>query len=65
MRLPLQEGNYSLLVELTSPVVRGETAEFVDVIEDAVVFRVKRWTRSRVWSKVYLFPSLRLRTIPG
>jgi lipopolysaccharide transport system ATP-binding protein len=65
LRLPLQEGSYSLLIELTSPVVRGETAEFVDVIEDAVVFQVKRWTHSRVWSKVHLFPSLRLRKIVG
>jgi lipopolysaccharide transport system ATP-binding protein len=63
LRLPLQEGNYSLLIEITSPLVRGETAEFVDVIEDAVVFQVKRWMRSRVWSKVHLFPSLRLCTI--
>jgi len=63
LRLPLQEGCYSLLVEITSPVVRGETAEFMDVIEDAVVFQVKRWARSRVWSKVHLFPSLRLRKI--
>ncbi len=28
LRLPLQEGSYSLLTEITSPVVRGETAEF-------------------------------------
>jgi lipopolysaccharide transport system ATP-binding protein len=63
LRLPLQEGSYSLLIELTSPLVRGETAEFLDVIEDAVVFQVKRWTHSRVWSKVHLFPSLRLRRI--
>jgi lipopolysaccharide transport system ATP-binding protein len=65
LRLPLQEGSYSLLVEITSPVVRGETAQFVDVIEDAVVFRVQRWTRARVWSKVHLLPSLWLRRIDG
>jgi lipopolysaccharide transport system ATP-binding protein len=65
LRLPLQEGTYSLLIELTSPIVRGETAEFVDVIEDAVVFRVERWQHSRIWSKVHLFPSLRLNTIVG
>jgi lipopolysaccharide transport system ATP-binding protein len=63
IRLPLQEGSYSLLVEITSPVVRGETARFVDVIEDAVVFQVQRWTHSRVWSKVHLFPTLRLQRI--
>ncbi len=63
LRLPLQEGNYSLQTQITWPVVRGETAEFVDVIEDALVFQVERWTHSRVWSKVHLFPSLRLRRI--
>jgi lipopolysaccharide transport system ATP-binding protein len=63
LRLPLQEGSYSLLVEITSPLVRGESAEFIDVIEDAVVFRVSRWRHSRVWSKVHLFPSLRLSAV--
>jgi lipopolysaccharide transport system ATP-binding protein len=52
-----------LLIELTSPVIRGETAEFLDVIEDAVVFQVQRWTHSRLWSKVHLFPSLRLKKL--
>ena len=65
LRLPLQEGSYSLLTQITSPVVRGETAEFLDVIEDAVVFQVERWTNSRAWSKVHLFPSFRLRRIDG
>ena len=65
LRLPLREGTYSLLTEITSPVVRGETAVFVDVIEDAVVFKVNRWPHSRVWSKVHLFPSLRLKNLPA
>ncbi|MDO9102264.1 MAG: ABC transporter ATP-binding protein [Candidatus Nitrotoga sp.] len=63
LRLPLQEGSYSLRTQITSPVVRGETAEFVDVIEDAVVFQVERWKNSTIWSKVHLFPSFKLQKI--
>lgn len=63
LRLPLQEGSYSLRTQITSPVVRGETAEFVDVIEDAVVFHVERWKNSTIWSKVHLFPSFKLQRI--
>ncbi len=63
LRLPLQEGSYSIRTQITSPIVPGETAEFVDVIEDAVVFQMARWGKSAVWSKVYLFPSLNLKRI--
>jgi lipopolysaccharide transport system ATP-binding protein len=60
LRLPLQEGNYSLRTQISSPLVRGETTEFLDVIEDAVVFQVERHASWRVWSKVHLFPEFKL-----
>jgi lipopolysaccharide transport system ATP-binding protein len=63
LRLPLQEGSYSLRTQITSPVVRGKTAVFLDVIEDAVVFQMERWINSTVWSKVHLFPSFQLQRI--
>jgi len=63
LRLPLQEGNYSLRTQITSPVVRGETAEFVDVIEDAVIFQMERWQNARIWSKIHLFPEMKLRHV--
>ncbi|MFZ1548017.1 MAG: ABC transporter ATP-binding protein [Candidatus Nitrotoga sp.] len=63
LRLPLQEGSYSLRTQITSPILRGETAEFVDVIEDAVVFLMERWKNSSIWSKVHLFPSFKLQRI--
>lgn len=63
MRLPLQEGNYSLRVQIVAPVIVDESAEFVDVVEDASVFRVNRWEKARVWSKVHLFPELALQRI--
>lgn len=58
--LPLQEGNYSLRINISSAIVENETAEFVDLINDAVVFRVGRWEKARVWSQVHQFAKLTL-----
>jgi lipopolysaccharide transport system ATP-binding protein len=52
--LPLHEGNYSIQVQLNKPVIPDETAEFIDVIDDAVVFNVQRRENGRLWSKVQL-----------
>jgi lipopolysaccharide transport system ATP-binding protein len=52
--LPLQEGNYSIQVQLTRPVIPDESADFLDVIENAVVFNVVRRSTGRIWAKVYL-----------
>lgn len=59
-RLPLQEGNYSIRINLSSPIVENETAEFIDLINDAVVFQVARWEKARVWSQVHQFAELTL-----
>ncbi|SEI50138.1 ABC transporter ATP-binding protein [Nitrosomonas eutropha] len=53
-RLPLQEGNYSIHLELTSPIVKDQSAEFLDVIDDAIVFNVQRRANRRIWAKVYV-----------
>jgi len=53
-RLPLQEGSYSLQVQLTRPLVPDETADFLDVIENAFIFKVERRQPGRIWAKVYL-----------
>jgi lipopolysaccharide transport system ATP-binding protein len=63
LRLPFQDGSYSMRALISSPVVSGETAEFLDVVEDAVVFRIDRWAEAKVWSKIHLFPSVRLEKI--
>lgn len=60
LKLPLQEGNYSLRVNISSTIVENETAEFIDVVSDAVVFRMGRWETARVWSKVHGFSQLKL-----
>ncbi|MFJ2683770.1 ABC transporter ATP-binding protein [Pseudomonas sp. NPDC087342] len=60
LRLPLQEGVYSLRINISSAIIENESAEFVDLVSDALVFRVGRWSKSRVWSKVHVFSELKL-----
>jgi len=52
--LPLQEGNYSLEIQLTRPIDVNESAEFLDVVPDAVVFKIERSRALKIWSKVLL-----------
>jgi lipopolysaccharide transport system ATP-binding protein len=63
-RLPLQEGHYSLRINISAPVLENESAEFVDLINDAVVFQVGRWPKARVWSQVHQFAELKLEELP-
>ncbi|MDD1605889.1 MAG: Wzt carbohydrate-binding domain-containing protein, partial [Methylococcaceae bacterium] len=63
LRFPFQEGNYSVLTQISSPIVLGQTAEYLDVIEDAVVFQMERWETARIWSKVHLFPHLKIEKV--
>ncbi len=60
LRLPLKEGIYSLRTQITSPVASDQTAIFVDVIEDAVVFQMGRWGKGRLWSNIHLFPTIKV-----
>lgn len=52
--LPLQEGNYSIQIQLAAPVLLEETAEFLDVVDDAIVFNMARRPKGRIWAKVLL-----------
>ncbi|MGH7807994.1 MAG: ABC transporter ATP-binding protein [Thermodesulfobacteriota bacterium] len=61
--LPLQEGNYSIRTNISAAILKEETAEFLDVINDAVVFRVGKWEKARVWSKVHMFAELTLQQL--
>ena len=53
-RLPLQEGNYSIQLQISTPVVINHSASYFDVIDDAVVFKVSSREGSRIWTKVYV-----------
>lgn len=59
-KMPLQEGHYSLRINISSVIVENESAEFIDLINDAVVFRVARWEKARIWSQVHQFAELRV-----
>jgi len=53
-QIPLVEGHYSLYLELTSPQIHDQSATFLDVVNDAVVFKVNRRKPARLWSKMYI-----------
>jgi lipopolysaccharide transport system ATP-binding protein len=61
IRLPLAEGEYSIQVLLSEPIILYQTANIVDLISDAVVFTISRWNKVKVWPKVYLFPSVEIK----
>ena len=62
IQLPLTEGIYSIQTSLTEPIIADQTANFIDVIDDAVVFTVSRWMKARLWHRVFLFPSVEIKT---
>ncbi len=53
-RMPLCEGNYALQLELTKPLIFDQSAEFLDVIDNAVVFRMARRPNGRIWAQMYI-----------
>lgn len=53
-RMPLHEGIYSIEIQIVRPVIRDQTAEFLDVVDDAILFSMQRREHGRLWSKVYL-----------
>lgn len=63
LRLPLQEGSYALRLQITSPLANDATVEYLDVIEDAVTFKMERWKVARTWAKIHLFPTLNLKRL--
>lgn len=53
-RLPLQEGNYSVQLQITTPVVFNHIAKFLDVIDDAIVFKMACREGTRIWAKAFV-----------
>lgn len=53
-RMPLCEGNYALQLELTKPLIPDQSADFLDVIDNAVVFRMARRPNGRIWAQAYV-----------
>jgi lipopolysaccharide transport system ATP-binding protein len=63
LHLPLQDGIYAVQVGLAEPMVSDHAASFVDYIDDAVVFSMARWEKAKLWSKVFMFPTLDIEKI--
>ena len=64
-RTPLTAGNFAIQLQLTAPIVPDETAKFLDVVENALVFKVNRRAGAKVWAKLYLPVQYDLMTFAG
>lgn len=53
-RLPLHEGNHSIQFQLVKATGRDDAAIFLDVIDDAIVFKMSRREGARIWTKAFV-----------
>jgi lipopolysaccharide transport system ATP-binding protein len=63
-RLPLHEGSHSLHLEVTETIGDEVSARFLDVIDDAIIFRMRRREGVRLWAKAYVANEVEIRTAP-
>lgn len=62
--LPLRHGRYSILALISTNYIMNKTAQFVDWVEDAVVFEVLPRTPQVLWAPVYLKNQIRVWQLP-
>ena len=62
-KVPLEEGMYSVQLQLTSPIIPDVTADFIDVIDNVAVFKVKRRPAGRLWAKVFIVNELEVEVV--
>ncbi|QQG66479.1 ABC transporter ATP-binding protein [Desulfobulbus oligotrophicus] len=62
--LPIQDGIYSLCALISTPIKRGVSVDYLDVVSDAVIFNVDRWDVAKIWSKVFIPVNLRIGHFP-
>ena len=53
-RLPLHEGSHGIQVQITVPLIHNVSANFLDVVDDAVIFNVARRPNNRIWTKAFV-----------
>lgn len=53
-RLPLQEGHYSIQLQITKTVVQNKIAKYLDVIDDALVFKMAAREDVVIWTKAFI-----------
>ena len=54
---------YSIQLQLTSPIIPDVTADFIDVIDNVAVFKVKRRPAGRLWAKVFIVNELEVEVV--
>jgi lipopolysaccharide transport system ATP-binding protein len=63
VRLPLKDGVYSIMALITMPIIKSQSAEFIDVINDAYVFRMNMNADWRIWTKAFVDNKLEITRI--
>ena len=53
-RLPLIQGNYSIIAVLSHETIKNKAAKFLDLVENAYGFSVLENAECRIWNKVYI-----------
>jgi len=53
-RLPLHEGNHSVQLQIVKATGQENTAIFLDVIDNALVFKMSRREEARIWAKAFV-----------
>ena len=56
--LPLQHNTYSILALIANPIILDVNVEYLDIVEDAYIFKISKRPNATLWSKVDLFPEL-------
>ncbi|MBK9029069.1 MAG: ABC transporter ATP-binding protein [Propionivibrio sp.] len=57
-RLPLADGTYNLLAQLTTPIIQNASSQMVDYFENAACFAIRLHRPVKVWSRVYVANSV-------
>lgn len=64
-KLPLVEGTYNISTVISTPTVHNRAALFVDYAENAYVFNIAENMESKLWNKVYVENTLRIKRAGG
>lgn len=62
-RLPLVEGNYNITLLSSKPIIKNRTALFLAYMENAAVFSVAENQEHKLWDKVYIPNSLKIKKL--
>jgi len=61
--LPLEAGQYNVIVEITQPVIPNKKALYIDVVENTTAFKVFERPVAKVWTKAYVNNTVRIHKI--